>query len=799
MSFTAISRVRAGLLVIAMSVATGSCEQQPLTAGLEPEPVSPPVLALSTSSADFSAIAHSLAPMQVIAISNAGAGTLGGLGIGSIQYAGEGSDWLTVSLTSNTAPATLTLQAAAGNLAAGTYYARINLVATGATNSPREIDVSFRVDALEVGPIIGLTATAAAFSAVAGGPGVAQVVQILGASDAPLSGLAITDVTYGAGANDWLAASLSSTSAPANLILAPNAQALLPGTYAAVVSVSAPGAINSPRTVRITLTVTTAVVPASLRLGTTAVGFSGTAATPPASQSVGITNGGGGSLDGLTAGPISYAGSATGWLQANLSTTSAPSILTLTPSLVGMAPGVYSASVPVSAPTALGSPQVVTVSLTVAGTVNPPALSIAPSAMSFSATAGGSPPTAKTIAISNSGGGTLANLSIGLINYSAGASGWLQPALTSNTAPATLTLSPVVTGLAAGSYTAVVPISSPDASNGIQVVTVSLTVTSVPLPPSIGLSTSTLTYFGTSGGSTPPAQVVTISNAGGGTLSGLTVGVITYGAGATGWLSATLAASSAPTTLTLTPTLGALAAGTYTATVPISAPGAANTPQSVAVTFTVAAVPPPPSISLSPSSQSFSATAGGSSPAAKTVNVSNVGGGTLSGLTVGVITYGAGATGWLSATLAASSAPTTLTLTPTLGALVAGTYTATVPISAPGAANTPQSVAVTFTVAAATGISFTTDIYPTFQANCLSSGCHVPLKQAPDLSTKSIAYTKLVTATTKYVIAGDSTRGMLKDLLQGTGGAPVMPPAGKLSTAFISKVKLWIQQGAPNN
>ncbi len=222
--------------------------------------------------------------------------------------------------------------------------------------------------------------------------------------------------------------------------------------------------------------------------------------------------------------------------------------------------------------------------------------------------------------------------------------------------------------------------------------------------PAIALSSGSVTFTAVTGGSSPIAQTVAITNGGGGTLNGLAVGTVTYGAGASGWLAASISAATAPATVTLTPTLGSLAAGSYTATVPVTstASGVTNSPRNISVTFTVSAVSP--AIGLNPTSVTFTATAGGSSPAAQTVAVSNAGNGTLSGLAVGTITYGAGASGWLAASVSPTTAPATVTLTPTLGSLAAGSYTATVPVtsSASGVTNSPQNVSVTFTVNPAT-------------------------------------------------------------------------------------------------
>jgi len=118
----------------------------------------------------------------------------------------------------------------------------------------------------------------------------------------------------------------------------------------------------------------TIVPPPSIQLSSAAVAFTAVAGgANPAVRSVIITNGGGGALAGLTAGPVSYTGAATGWLQATLPSSSAAptATLLLQPLIATLAPGAYSASVPVSAPAASNSPQLVTVTLTVQAT--PPA------------------------------------------------------------------------------------------------------------------------------------------------------------------------------------------------------------------------------------------------------------------------------------------------------------------------------------------------------------------------------------------------------------------------------------------
>lgn len=118
-------------------------------------------------------------------------------------------------------------------------------------------------------------------------------------------------------------------------------------------------------------------------------------------------------------------------------------------------------------------------SATIAITVTPPPrIALSAATVDFTATAGGAAPAAQSVVITNAGGGTLANLAAGPVTYGAGASGWLQLSLPSTSAAplATLSLQPAITGLAAGRYTATVPVTSPGASNSPQQVNVSLTI-----------------------------------------------------------------------------------------------------------------------------------------------------------------------------------------------------------------------------------------------------------------------------------------------------------------------------------
>lgn len=111
----------------------------------------------------------------------------------------------------------------------------------------------------------------------------------------------------------------------------------------------------------------------------------------------------------------------------------------------------------------------------------PTSMALSPAAVDFRDTAGTADPLPLGVTIT-SAPGTLSDLSIGSITYQNGAS-WLSASLGSSTTTATLTLTPSIAGLAPGTYTATVPVTSSGASNSPRSVRVSLSVSAGPPPP----------------------------------------------------------------------------------------------------------------------------------------------------------------------------------------------------------------------------------------------------------------------------------------------------------------------------
>jgi uncharacterized protein (TIGR03437 family) len=143
-----------------------------------------------------------------------------------------------------------------------------------------------------------------------------------------------------------------------------------------------------------------------------------------------------------------------------------------------------------------------------------------------------------------------------------------------------------------------------------------------------------------------------------------------------------------------------LTQGTYNGSVQVTATGASNTPQTVAVTLTITARATQPSLAVSRRLLQFVTTAGGPAPGDQAVEVTNTGAGSL-GWNATVSTTSGGA--WLSISPTTGVAPATVTVHVNTAGLAQGSYTGAITVSAlasSGAANSPQVVTVQLAIGA---------------------------------------------------------------------------------------------------
>jgi uncharacterized protein YjdB len=423
-------------------------------------------------------------------------------------------------------------------------------------------------------------------------------------------------------------------------------------------------------------------------------------------------------------------------------------------------------------------------------TVQPdPVITFAPASASFGSTAGGQNPAAQTITVSNSGGGTLSGLSAGAVTYAAGQpAGWLTAAFDgSTTDPAPLTLRATTGSLAAGTYTASVPVTSSLAGVTAKSFPVTFTIGSALV---LGATPTSVSFTAPAGSGNPPAQTVNVFSVNGTAITGLGTSAIEYGNGQpSGWLAASLSTTTTPSTLTLTANVGALGSGTYTANVPITAATATNSPLKIPVTFVV----PAATISLSATSLSFTATQSIGTAAGQQIAISNGGRGTLSGLQVSV-SYAGGPSGWLNTNLSSTTAPATLTLTPNAPALSRGTYTATVQVSAAGVANSPRNVDASLTLVYTFDTHIAATLASTATGGCSNASCHKIGGQNPVMAAGSgDVYARLLSG---YVTPGSLAASLLYQRVNSSTSP--MPPSG-IVPAIRDAIGAWILDGARRN
>lgn len=196
--------------------------------------------------------------------------------------------------------------------------------------------------------------------------------------------------------------------------------------------------------------------------------------------------------------------------------------------------------------------------------------------------------------------------------------------------------------------------------------------------PVISVDASSLHFTTDVGGGDPAIQTVTVSDLGDGALSA----VVSYEVGPTGWLTATATGLE----VSVAVTTAALGRGHYAGAVTINSTGSASSSVSVPVALDVSQ----PEMAVSPTSLSFT-TSVGVTPTPQTVTVANIADGALGLPTATSSTY------LFTATVDGTAAPFTVTVS-TDAVFALGTFTGSLTIAAPNAANGPLTVPLTLEV-----------------------------------------------------------------------------------------------------
>jgi uncharacterized protein (TIGR03437 family) len=328
-----------------------------------------------------------------------------------------------------------------------------------------------------------------------------------------------------------------------------------------------------------------------------------------------------------------------------------------------------------------------------------PSIGLTSRYLNFVAAPGGPNPAPQTVTLSNTTHGRMfwtAAVDTG------GQGNWLSISPNTGTLPGLvffesqqLSISAASAGLAAGVYFGTITITAPGdaqtppADNTPQVISVALTISaSGQAAPGIALAPASLFLEGVRGTGRVYSQTLRISNVGGGTLNWSGQHVTESGGN---WLSLTPAAGSGGEFVTVSAAVGDLGAGVYSGRIVITAAGAANSPQSIPVTFRVRE-PLPPTLSVSRLAVSFSAMAETGNPSPESLFVGNLGEATLN-WSVAAATFNGGS--WLEVTPRSGTNNGSILLSADPSGLGPGTYLGRVTLTAEGAVNSPLQVPVT--------------------------------------------------------------------------------------------------------
>lgn len=614
------------------------------SAGAENSPASLPVSLLATPApfADFSSSYTQLSFQYVLGGTVPAAQSVwvyarnGGSPEWNVSASSVG--WLSITPSSGTGSATLTVSVNPAGLAAGNYFGTIDLTTTGVGTTSLPVRLSITRPELSASP------GSLSFTQTQGKPAPA-------AQSLSLSGSGSFTATVSGGT--WLSLSQTSGTLPATLTLSVNASGLNPGTHRASVTVSS-GSLGS-----ITVPVTFVVIPPNqLIVSPASLNFSYWPGATTQSQSLSLTS-------DRSLNWSAFASSTGNWLSVAPSGGSTPGTLSVSVNPSGLAVGTHTGTIAIVATDAANSQQTITVTLVV--TSSSP-VTVTPSSLTFTTSPGVAPP-AQSVSVTDAGGKSFT----ATVSHP-----WLSVTPTSGTMPATLSVAVNPAGLVQSSYSGSVTVNVTREDNTIFPVVIPVTLNLVQKN-ELKVTPGTLTFYAWAG---------TVVPIGGGTVTVTSDSSLYWQAVSdVPWMQGLSGSTPVGYAYPISISASSLPPGQYTGKLTFSSPYASNDPQDVIVNLTV--LPSAP-VSLAPSYISFHYQ-GGALPAAQTLSVT----------APSAIPFTAAVKDgpWLSISPASGTTPATLTLTADPAGLAAGTHTATVTVSVTqGGVTLPVSVTVTLTV-----------------------------------------------------------------------------------------------------
>jgi uncharacterized protein (TIGR03437 family) len=575
--------------------------------------------------------------------------------------------WLTVNPTSGTGNITVSVLPA--GLPVGAYQGTVTIAEPGANTVT--VPVTLNVGAQT---LLDVNVNSLSYTYQVGNPNPPDQT-LFPTSTTP--GLPYTVAASSQG--NWLTVNVVNAITPSAVTVSVNPAGLPASTYSGQIAFNGVGAGNNPQTVSVLLTVTNNP---TLSANPNPIIFNyeiGQAI--PAAQTISVTSGG--TPLGFTITANGTSNNVSWLLSGSASATSTPASFTVAVNPGNLPAGVYNGTIALASP---GTQLTIPVTLNVSNT----ALLNLPANLSFTSTLGTSTGPSQLVNVTSTG--EAVTYAVTASTISPAGSNWLVVGAVSgpasSTTPSTFIVGVNPAGLNAGSYKGSLLFHS---NNGNPDVTVPVTYTIT--AGNMTVTPATLNFTQSAGGPAPQAQTISVSSTG----VQLNFAALSTVSTTTNWLSVTPTAGITPGTIAVSVNAAGLQPGNYTGTVAITSPSAGNSPQSVTVNLTVAQAQ---NLTLSPASLSFSSQVGAPAPATQTVGVT-VSNGNLP--FTAAASVAANTPGWLSVSPSSGTAnqsAANLTVTVNPQGLNAGTYNGTITVAAQGAGNTPQTVAVTYTVTA---------------------------------------------------------------------------------------------------
>ncbi len=409
---------------------------------------------------------------------------------------------------------------------------------------------------------------------------------IAGSSSVSVPGMSYSaSVTTG---NSWLSVSPASGSTPGLISVTANPLNLAPGIYNGTIVINVPLANPPMQTVNVQFTVTPGVPP-TLKVDQSQLSFNYATTSAARSQTLIVSNSGGGSLNFTTSVSL-QSGVSANWLsvspQNGTATPGNPVSLAVTADPTMLSAGTYTGSVTING----GSAGTAKVQVTMTITTNPLVMLLSQAGLTFTAVENGGAIPPQTFGVLNLGSGTL-NWTVQTSTLTGG--NWLIATPNSgSTSSADAGGAPLVTvsvnpaGLAPGVYYGLVKVISPGASNTPQEAVAVLQVLAAGTDVAPIVQPATLIFSSPAGVSSPSSQIVSVYDPTG-TNKSFRSGVVTTSGGnflETLPTDATIAPSE-PTEIVVQPLVNNLAPGTYTGTLTLQfSDGRVST---VGITFVV--------------------------------------------------------------------------------------------------------------------------------------------------------------------------------------------------------------------